>query len=172
MALCGIITAFSFVMMGIAGIFHLSMYFSPMISGAVISIIVKEINAKWGFTVFLAVSILSVLFVANKETVLFFILIFGHYPIFKIQIDRLKNKILILVIKMIIFNLSAAIGFFIAIKVIGLPKAMFELFGVYMPFLLLVLGNIVFFIYDRALSNLVKVYDYHFHDRVKKLLHL
>jgi hypothetical protein len=172
MALCGIITAVSFVFMGIAGVIHLGIYFFPMISGAIISIIVKEINAKWGFTVFLAISILSMLFVANKESVLFFILLFGHYPIFKIQIDRLKNKILILMLKMIIFNLSAAIGFFIAIEVIGLPKASFELFGVYMPFLLLVLANVVFFIYDRALSNMVKIYDYRFHDRVKKLLHL
>ena len=48
--------------------------------------------------------------------------------------------------------------FYIGIFVLGIPKESFNLFGVYLPWVFLVIGNAVFFIYDICATRLISLY--------------
>jgi MFS family permease len=170
-ALCSIISALSVVLMIISGIMPLGIYVFPMISGALLSIIAVELGVNWGFVVFFVVSLLSFLLTASKEPFVMFLAFFGHYPLFKLVIERLRKKLLLKwSLKLLIFNFATITTFLIAVNILKLPKASFKIFGVYSPLLLLVFGNFTFLLYDRAISNFIKIYNFHYHDKVKKLL--
>jgi len=60
--------------------------------------------------------------------------------------------------------------FFLAVNFLQLPEDSFTVFGIYLPWVFLILGNAVFLIYDIALSGLVATYVEKLHHRVTKTL--
>ena len=172
-ALGGIITALSTVAMFLTGLLApVGTYALPAIAGVILIVIVIEIGARWAWMVYGAVSILSLLLAADKEAVLLFILFFGYYPILKANIERLRTKAIQWVIKMGVFNVAVILSFWIAMTVLQVPQDAFTIFGVYLPWVFLLAGNVVFVIYDYALTGVISMYVYQFHKVVKKMLHL
>lgn len=171
-ALGGIITALSTVAMFLTGLLApMGTYALPAIAGVILVVIVIEISARWAWMVYGAVSVLSLLLAADKEAVLLFILFFGYYPILKANIERVHSKIVQWLIKLGIFNAAVIVSFWIALKVLQMPEDAFTVFGVYLPWVLLLAGNVVFVIYDYALSGLISMYVHQFQKVLKKMLH-
>ena len=50
-------------------------------------------------------------------------------------------------------------AYWLMLQVFGLPADSLELFGVNVPLILLGLGNVVFVIYDIAVTNLITMYQ-------------
>ncbi len=132
----------------------------PMIAGALLTIIVVEVNKSWAFLTYAAVSLLSVFIIPNKEASLIFILLFGYYPILKQPIEQIKNAILRNLTKFILFNIVAVIDFQITIHLLGLSEITeeFEAFGKFGLYIFWSICNVIFFVYDYALNGCIELY--------------
>ena len=78
---------------------------------------------------------------------------FGYYPILKALIERLKNKIVQWVLKYAVFNAAIVSAYFIAIYLLSIPADSLSLFGVSLPWVFSIAGNVIFFIYDIAIAR-------------------
>ena len=55
------------------------------------------------------------------------------------------------------------LGMILAVYVVGVPAESFQIFGASLPWVLLLIGNVVFLLYDFGLSSLVVLYYRRFH---------
>jgi hypothetical protein len=68
----------------------------------------QTFGKKTAFTIYAAVSILSMFLVTSKECALMFVLNFGYYPLIKNALDKIRPKVLQWLLKLLIFNISVA----------------------------------------------------------------
>ena len=122
----GIIAALSIVLMFSTGLIPTLTYAIPAICGALLMAVVIEISPAFASAIYVAVSILSLLVVADKEAAVMYAAFFGYYPIIKSFIERKTGKIASWVIKYIIFNIAMIINFDIKIHAIEEEKPVFE----------------------------------------------
>ena len=169
-ALGGLLTALGVVLMFLTGLIPIGTYALPAIAGVLLIVAVIEIGAKWAWMIYAAVAVLSLLFAADKEAALLFVLFFGYYPVLKSFLERISNKVLSWISKFAVFNVAVVACFFLAVNFWQLPEDSFTVFGIYLPWVFLILGNAVFLIYDIALSGLVATYVEKLHHRVTKTL--
>ena len=169
-ALGGIVTALSVVCMLLTGLIPMGTFALPGLAGLFLVVIVIELGRKWAWMVYFAVSVLSILFAADKEAALLFVLFLGYYPILKAVLERIRAKWLQIVFKLLIFNAAMVACYFLALAVLQVPADSFELFGVSIPGLLLLLGNGVFLLYDYALTGLVATYVSRLQKHVRHML--
>ena len=154
----GIIAALSTVMMLITSVFPFGTFAFPALSGMLLVCVVIELGYSWAFIVYTAVSILSLLFVTDKEAVVYYVVFLGFYPVIKAVIERLKSRALQFVLKYAVFNVCMIIAFYLSVFVFMIPKESFMLFGVYLPWVFLILGNIAFVVYDLCITRVVTLY--------------
>ena len=158
-ALCGVVSALGLVLMLLTSLVPVGTYAFPCFAGIFRAAIVVEYGYKWALGVFAVVSVLSVFLAGDKEAVLYFIALFGYYPIFKGAIEKhLKNRAVQYILKFVLFNIAAIGSFFIAMSLLSIPAEEFTIFGVYVPFVFLAAGNVFFLFYDFAVTVFVGQY--------------
>ncbi len=133
-------------------------YTLPAVSGALLAIIVIEINKKWATGAYIAISLLSLLIVADKEAAMFFVAFFGYYPIIKEVIENKLPKVLEWAVKLLLFNVAAIIAYAVIIYVFGIPFDEMEKYGKYSVLILLAMGNVIFILYDYCMTSLITLY--------------
>lgn len=158
LAFSAVISALSLALLFLTGLIPVGTYAFPCISGALLAVVVLETGYVSAFTVYFAVSVLSALFVADKEAALYYIAFLGFYPILKGLIEKIKSKVIQYILKLLIFNGCMIGGFFASISLLSVPKESFNIFGIYLPWVFLVLGNIIFVIYDFCLTRIISEY--------------
>lgn len=157
-ALGGIVSALSVTLMMLTGVIPLMTYALPLAAGALLILMVIEINKQWAFIVYAAVSLLSVFVVPDKEASVFYIAFFGYYPIIKSTLEKNLNIVTEWVVKLLIFNSSTVAGYFFTTYVLGIPFDETGEFGKYSLIILLVLANAVFIAYDIMLTRFITLY--------------
>lgn len=158
-AFCGIIAALGLVLMLLTSLVPVGTYAFPCFAGIFIAAVVIEYGWKWGLGVYAVVAVLSLFLAGDKEAVLYFIALFGYYPILKAVFEKhIKNKIILYVLKFAVFNTAAFASFFAAAFLLSISPEEYTLFGVYMPLAFLAFGNIFFLIYDFAVTVFVGQY--------------
>lgn len=173
LAFCSMTVALGTAIMILTGFIPVGTYALPAFAGILLIAVVVEAGIKWAAGVYVAQSILSVMLAADQEAVLFFILFFGYYPILKnILESRLHQTWSRAAVKLAVFNAAAILEFWLSVKLLGVPVASFSVFGYSVPGLFLLAGNIVFLIYDYAVSLLVLAYFNRFHPIMKKWFHM
>lgn len=172
LALCGMLTALATTGMFLTNLIPIASYTLPAIGGALTVIAVLEIGKSWAWSVYIASSLLSVLVVVDKEAVAMFVLFFGYYPIIKANLEQMKKKYLGWLAKLAVFNLSMILEFWLALHLLGVPAESFTLFGLYLPWVFLLVGNIAFFLYDYCISCGIFVYWKRLHPFIRKWLRL
>lgn len=165
----GIIAALSIVFMFSTGIIPTLTYAIPALSGALLMAVVIEISPAFAGAIYLAVSILSLLVVADKEAAVMYVAFFGYYPIIKSFIERKTNKTISWIIKYIIFNISMVASYFVVAKVFMISFDDIEFLGKWALPGLLFVGNLVFALYDVALTRLVTAYLIRWQKYVKRV---
>lgn len=167
-SLGGITSAICLLLMFMTGFMPLLVYTLPAIAGALLIVIVIEVNRKWAFVTYASVSILSLFITPDKEAAMLFIFFLGYYPIIKSIIEKLKNRVFEWGSKLILFNISIIIAYKISINVLGVVDMTQELsfLGKYSMLGLLALANVVFVIYDVALTRLISSYIERFRPRI------
>lgn len=158
-ALGGIITALSLTTMLATTAIPFLTYALPALAGALLILMVIEINKRWAFCAYVAVSFLSFIILADKEAAMMYIAFFGYYPILKPLIEeKIKSNALSWVIKELIFNAAVVAAYVIIIFVMGIPLDDMEDHGVLGVVFLLAAGNVMFVLYDICLTRLVSLY--------------
>ena len=158
-ALCGILTAFSVVAMVIAGFMGVLTYSAPMIAGGVLIVPVRQYGKGTAFTMFAAVALLGMVLIPDKEMALFYLLLFGHYPIIQPLLNRINRKFPRVLLKALVFNCGAVLSVLLARLLFAVP-----IFDSDKPVWLLAAGyliaaNICFALYDSALLGFYTLYD-------------
>ena len=169
-AFCGMAVALESALMFLTGLMPTATYSLPALAGLVGIVIVVELGVKWAWPVYGAASILSALIAPDKEAAALYVLFFGCYPILKAIVERRWRRWTQWICKLLIFNAAAVLYYFIATRVLGVPEESFWAFGILLPAVLLVAGNLVFLLYDYVVSGLVRVYWQRLHGPVSRML--
>ena len=167
-ALCGMISSLCVALMFLTGVFPFATYAIPAMAGILLVILVVELSPGWALLTYIAVSLLSLIITPDKEAAVLFIFFFGHYPVIKSFLERLRSKIIEIPLKAIIFNVCIVAGYLVVIHLFGLSDVLEEMgsFGKYSTLVLLAFGNVVFWVYDFALTRLISVYITWFRPKV------
>lgn len=168
-SVCGLFAALSVVIMLLAHIGVLT-YAVPAIAGALLVIIYLELGVKNAFTVYLTVSVLSFL-ICEKEAALCYIFFFGYYPILKAYIEKIGKKALQWLIKIAVFTVSFAIVMVLCVFIFGIPIDEMG-YGVWYFAGLAVGLEVMFVVYDIALTRVITLYLVKYRESFRKLMKL
>lgn len=144
-ALCGMISALSVVILAIGAMLGIGMYAAPLLAGLVLLPIRREAGLKGQLMVWLSVSLLSFMLISEVEQNLMYLCLFGLYPILVPYFLRLPKGIRTLC-KFLFLNVVT-----VAVEVLVVLVLVPETMGLWMSAGLLVMANVVFFLYDRLL---------------------
>ncbi len=155
--ICGALAVMSMLVTAIVPVLDFAM---PAIAGSLMAIIVIEINKKWATVTYAAVSLVSLLIVPSKEVSLLFVMFLGYYPILKSLFERLKSQFAQWIFKIGLFNVAVVIYYYMTVNLISSTELMSEAeeIGKYGLWALLVVANVVFVIYDIALTRVISMY--------------
>lgn len=103
-ALCGMIAAVCILLMLMTGLFPFATYALPAVAGLLMVAVVVECGVKWAVMVYVAVSLLAIFITPDREAMLMFVFFFGHYPIIKAGLERIRLRPLEWLVKFGVFN--------------------------------------------------------------------
>lgn len=154
-ALGGIMAAAAVVVMGLGGLIPIATFVCPIICMTFLSFILKMCGRRIAWAWYGAVAILSLLLGPDKEAAGIFLFL-GFYPIVKPGLERSKIAI---VWKFLLFNSLILLMYWILIHIIGMTELAqeYQNLGNAMTVVMLIMGNILFLLLDRALSRLSKI---------------
>ena len=159
LALSGVLCALGVVVMLFGGVIPIAVYCCPALATRLLVPIACECGTKYGLTAYAAVAVLSVLLVADKETAAVFVFL-GYYPVVKKFFDRIRPKVLRIILKLLLFNVSAVVLYALLIFVFNMTALVeeFRTTGTLLLIATLVLGNVAFILLDFCLARLRILY--------------
>lgn len=159
-ALGGICGALAVIAMLVTAIVPVLDFAMPAIAGAIMAVIVIEINKKWAIVTYVAVALVSLLIVPSKEVSLLFIMFLGYYPIVKSLFESIKKVSVQWILKIVLFNVSVVFYYQITAKLVTSSELMSEAdeIGKYGLLFILAFANVTFVIYDIALTRVISMY--------------
>ena len=171
-ALCGMAVAVSVVLMLLGAVIPVAMFIAPAAGGIFIGAVALECGRRWAWTAYGAAALLGLLFVPDKETALVFAALLGYYPLVKPGLDRLRPAVLRAAAKLALCNgaVLALYGLLYLLFAAGEGSAAFELAALALAGATLLLGNVAFLLFDRALANLARLYKLLWQPRLHKML--
>ncbi len=168
-AFCGMMTALSLVIL-LATIVPITEISLAALAGIVGMPVVIETGRKYGLMTYVTVSLLSLLIVPTVEGKVLYIAFFGYYPVLKAALESHRlHPAVEWGVKFAIFNAATVTTYFIMLQFFSLPTDSFTINGVSLPWVFLLLGNGVFFLYDRCLSGLYMRYLRSWQPKVRRL---
>lgn len=171
-ALCGVMSALCMVCMFLTGVIPFATYALPALAGVLLIAIVIEQGKRWAALVYVAVSLLSFILSPDLEAKLMFVCFFGYYPILKAVFEGIRRPRFALCLKLAVFNVAVIAVYFILSALGGLAADEFEIFGKNLPLFFLAAGNLVFLLYDYALTGLVSVYVQRLRPHLRKIFRI
>ena len=150
-ALGGVLAALGVVIMCLGTIIPVATYICPMACMILAQVVQKTCGEKMGWAWYGAVAILSLLLAPDKEAAAVFAAL-GYYPMVKPRLEQRKWPWLW---KGLLFNAVILALYWLLIHLFGLD-ALAEEFaeaGRVMTVVMLILGNVTFFLLDRVLSK-------------------
>lgn len=139
--------ALGVVIMLLGAILGLGMYVCPMIVGLCLIPIGQDYGTKYQIMLWIVISILSFILVPNPEENLMFAGLFGWYPALWPKLQKLP-KLPRFLLKLLLFNVTV-----IALESLIMLVLVPEVMETGMMFLLLVLGNVTFLLYDKVIPR-------------------
>lgn len=147
----GVFATLAVVIMSLGTIIPVATYVCPVACMLMLQLVVRMTGVRMGWAWYGAVSILSLLLAPDKEAAAVFLAL-GYYPIVKPKLDSKKGK---WIWKGLLFNGSIFSLYWILLKLIGMERLVEEFsgMGIAMTAVLLLLGNVTFFLLDRLLGR-------------------
>jgi len=151
MALGGILAALAVVIMSLGTLIPVATYVCPMLCCLILEVVRKVSGSRIAWAWYGAVAILGLLLSPDKEAAAVFLFL-GYYPMVKPWMDRRKARWLW---KGLLFNGSILVMYWLLMHLIGMAQILeeFQGMGLAMTAVLLVLGNVTFFLLDMVLSK-------------------
>lgn len=144
-------------------------YAIPAISGLFMIMTLIETNYKYAYGSYIVSAVLIMLF-TEKEAAVLYVCFFGHYPISKALIEKIRKPIIEWLLKIVLFNACVLVGYTLLSFVFDIHIEDLGEFGKYSAYILLTFANIVFVVYDIAVSRGATLYVYNIHPRIKKII--
>ncbi len=159
-AFCGISGGVILLLMLLGNIIPIATYTVPCLASILMMIVLEECGDTSAWTLYGAVSLLSMIVITDKELTLFYVLIMGFYPMLKKHIKKLRSSVFRLLIKLVAFNSALAVIYVILLVIFPIADtaAEFAALGRAMNIVLILLGNLVFFMLDAAMSKIRILY--------------
>lgn len=163
------------MMSALASMFMLTSYFPyltyaiPALAGLFIMVAVIEVNVKWAAVAYASSAIITAL-VAEPEAKMLYILFFGYYPILKAVFESLKSRTLEYLLKFAVLNVAVIFAYTFVAELVGVDLSDMGDFGKYSTPILLVGANIVFLVYDIAVTKMAAFYMVRIHPKLSKYL--
>ena len=163
-AIGGVASALCLLFMFLTGVMPFATFALPAVAGMVLIAVVVENGYKVAFCVYVAVSLLSLVMVPDREAAMMFIGFFGYYVIIKGRLDKIKSRFVRISTKLVIFNTAVICSYLIIIFVFGLTELLEAdpILGKYAFLILLIPANLVFAVYDLAVKRVAIAYIYWF----------
>ena len=154
MAFGGVLAALAVVLMSLGTLIPVATYVCPMACAVILQLVLKICGRRTAWAWYGAVSVLSLLLAPDKEAAAVFLAL-GYYPILKPRLDALKGKRLW---KGLFFNAVILAVYWLLMHLFGFHQltAEFAELGTAMTILLLILGNVTFFLLDKLLEKKFK----------------
>mgnify|MGYP003183890466 FL=1 len=158
--MCGVMCGLSIVMMLSGSIIPFATFCAPAIGGILLMPVAVECGMKLAWVCYGAVAALSLLFVPDKEMAAIFVFLLGYYPLLKAYIERAKRRPVRFVVKAAVFNGAVFAMYGALLYLFPLQYIVQEFASTAKPMLalLILLGNLCFWIYDAALANILQLY--------------
>ncbi len=172
MAYCGMAAALCIALMLLGAVIPVLMFIAPAVASLVIATVCIECGRTMAFTAYGAVSLLSLLFVPDKEVALTFVFLLGYYPLVKPYFDRIRPAFLRWIAKLALCNGSilAMYGLVLLLVPAGSISQELKTTALVVSLSTLAMGNAAFLLYDRAIHNLLQVYRLVWQPRLHKML--
>ena len=167
-ALCAMLAALSITLMFLGSIIWAFTYIAPLVSSIIMIIICDTANRKNALITYAAISIISAIFLPDKECALTYVFFFGYYVIIREYLQKIRPKALSILIKALIYNIGIISSQLILVYVFGIPFDGF--WGIWGIVILILVANLVFFIYELMLSRVITLYEIKYKNRVHNLL--
>ena len=150
-ALGGVLAALAVVIMSLGTLIPVATYVCPMLCCVLLQLVLRICGSRIAWAWYGAVALLGILLAPDKEAAAVFAVL-GYYPIVKPKLDRRKGKWLW---KGLLFNGSVLGLYWLLMHLFGFDRitAEFAEMGIAMTAVLLLLGNVTFFLLDRLLET-------------------
>lgn len=150
-ALGVVLAALAVVIMSLGTLIPVATYAAPVLCMVLAQLVLKLCGRRVAWAWYGAVALLALLLAPDKEAAAVFAVL-GYYPVVKPKLERRKGQWLW---KALLFNGNILLLYWLLLKVIGMDRlaAEFSGLGTAMTAVLLVLGNVTFFLLDRVLSR-------------------
>lgn len=158
----GLFTALSFICIYASSIVPTNKLFLLGAASCIIPISILATNLKNSVLVYIATSLLGLLVLGVKGTVIGYILFFGIYGFAKLYIERFQKLYLEIFIKLLFFN--AAFLFIMLLYRLfffTLPKVQLSIYLVF------IMMQFVFLAYDYALTVFISYFNTHWLSKLK-----
>lgn len=170
-ALCGVTGALCITILMMGFLFPFATYACPAAAAGLLLPIAYEYKQKTAFTLYVAVSFLSLMLVPEQELVFMYIFVFGLYTVLKFSVDRIKSKALRFAAKLAYINMSLAVSYGLLLIIFPVAALINEFSGYSFGFmaLLVTMFNLTFFLYDKAIEKLLIIYVYRLRPKIFKI---
>lgn len=165
LTICSMLVALGVIFLGIGALLEVLDISMAVIASICVIIAVIEYGKGAPWMVYAAISLLSLLLIPNRLPAIFFALFFGFYPIIKEKLER-KRKVVCWLLKELIFNvcLAVIVALYFALFFQGISL------NIPLPWLIvavILLCEVVFVIYDIALTRMIYFYVVNLRKRFK-----
>lgn len=153
-------------------LFPYATYALPALAGLFLIPVVVECGKRFAVTLFAATAILSLLITPDLEAKWLYVCFFGYYPILKAVAETRRSRAAEWGIKIGTFNI-AVVAVYAIISRLGFSLNEFAVTGIALPVTLgafLLAGNVVFVLYDVALTRALPLYFLRFQPLLRRLL--
>lgn len=153
-ALGGVLAALAVVIMCMGGLIPFATFVCPLFCIILVKVVLSLCGRRIAWAWYGAVAILSMLMAPDKEAAAVFVFL-GYYPILKPLMDKKRFPWLY---KALLFNCAILIMYWLLINLLGMADIAgeFEEAGTVMTVVMLVLGNVTFFMLDVILCRKLK----------------
>lgn len=153
-ALVGVLTALSLIFLYVSSVLPTGRLGFVALAGLLPAGAVVSASLPAGAFCYAATGVLGLLLLPDKGNALLYLVFFGLYPLVKCLIERLRKLPIELACKSLFFNAALTLCWFVLRSALltGLPAS----FG--QPWILYLLGNAVFWVYDLGFSKLIAFY--------------
>ena len=159
---CAMLVALGVIFLGVGALLEVLDISMAVIASFCVIVAVVEYGKGAPWMVYAAISVLSLLLLPNKFPAALFALFAGFYPILKEKLER-KNTVIRWILKELIFNISFAI-------IVLLYFFLFFKGTIQVPWMIavaIILAELVFILYDKAISKLITIYVMEFRHKFK-----
>ena len=172
MAYCGMAAALCVALMLLGAVVPVLMFIAPAVASLLIATVCMECGMKMALTAYGAVSLLSLLFVPDKEVALVFVFLLGYYPLVKPKLERIRPKLLRGACKLLLCNgaVLAMYGLVLLLVPAGSISQELRTTALAVSLATLAMGNVAFLLYDRAIHNLLQLYCLVWQPKLHKML--